>query len=372
VRVSGIVIYMGFSPEIDSLADTFRRSGLSVWSPLDPKWPDEIVRGIALASEAIEKSLDAHDRKEYEHGAEIYGHWCNSDGKRDRVAVAKTLALIDAARRAKNVEKLIHQDLSDSELYRRFPELEARAGEDDLFPAALFACFKDAFSYRGYALIPSNLTPAPLGSEISKLAQQKTPGLRFAVDHFLIRPESQYFEPFAKARIWGLPFSSRILLARIYERRSVSVYQRYPADEHEKLLFTLRAPVERLEVCRAEQAGGDGTRIALLIEELVPLGKDEWELGYVFTRMLHCDLQLGADELDDLRFSHVDASVLVYDVESYIERLAAPGEKVKAISKRKLFYLPDARFHHWRDLLVATFPNDELVGEWLTGEKQSP
>src|SRR5271166_6070913 len=98
---------MGFSPAVDSLADTFRRSGLSVSSPLDPKWPDEIVRGIALASEAIEKSLDAHDREEYEHRAEIFGHWCNSDGKRDRVAVAKTLALIDAAQRAKDVEKLI-------------------------------------------------------------------------------------------------------------------------------------------------------------------------------------------------------------------------------------------------------------------------
>jgi len=372
VRVSGIMIDMDFSPEIESLADTFRRSGLSVWSPFDPKWPDEIVRDIALACEAIEKSLDAHDRKEYGQRAEIYGHWCNSDGKRDRVAVAKTLSLIDAAHRAKNVEKLIHQDLSDSELYRRFPELQAHATADDLFPAALFACFKDAFSYRGYALVPISLTPAPLRSEISKLAQQKTPGLRFAVDHFLIRPESQYFEPFAKARIWGLPFSSRVLLERIYERRSVSVYKRCPVDENEKLAYTLRAPVERLEVCRAEQAGGDGTRIALLVEELPPLAEDDLELGYVLTRMFHCDLELGADKLDDLRFMHVDASLLVYSIESYIERLETPGEKVKAVSKTKLFYVPDARYDHWRDLLIATFPNDELVGEWLTGQKQSP
>jgi hypothetical protein len=362
---------MGVSPEIESLADTFRRSGLSVWNPLDPEWPDEIIRGIALASEAIEKSLDADDRKKYGQRAEIYGRWCNSEGKRDPVAIAKTLTLIDAVYRTKNFEKLVAQDLSDSELYRRFPELQAQATEDDLFPAALFACFKDAFSYRGYALVPVSLTPAPLRSEISKLAQQKAPGLRFAVDHFLIRPENQYFEPLVKARIWGLPFSPRILVERLYDRRSISVYQRCAVDEHEKLLFTLRAPVERLEVWRAEQADGGGTRIALLVEELAPIAEGDWELGYVFTRMFHCDLELRAKELDDLRFKHVDASLLVYDIESYIERLAAPGEKVKAISKTKLFYLPDARFHDWRDLLIATFPNDELVGEWLTGEKQS-
>ncbi len=363
---------MGFSPEIESLADKFRLSGLSVWDPLDPKWPDEIVQGIAAASEAIEESLDAHDRKDYEQRAEIFGHWCNQEGKHDPVAIAKTLTLIDTAYRTRNIEKLLARDLSDSELYRRFPELQAQATEDDLFPAALFACFKDAFSYRGYALVPISLTPAPLRSEISKLAQENAPGLRFAVDHFLIRPESQYFEPFAKARIWGLSFSPRILVERLYERRSVSVYQRCAVDQHEKLLFTLRAPVERLEVCRAEQADESGTRVAFLVEELVPIAEGDWSLGYVFTRMFHCDLELGAKELDDLRFKHVDASLLVYDIESYIERLAAPGEKVKAISKTKLFYLPDARFHDWRDLLIATFPNDELVGEWLTGEKQSP
>lgn len=370
--VSVIMTEMDFSAEIERLADTFRRSGLSVWSPQDPKWPDEIVRGIARACEAIEKSLDANDRKEYGQRAVIYGRWCNSDGKRDPVAVAKTLSLIDAAYRAKNVEKLIRQDFSDSELFRRFPELQAHLTADALFPAALFGCFKDVFSYRGYALVPIGLTPAPLKSEISKLAQQKTPGLRFAIDHFLIRPESQYFEAFGKARIWGLPFSSRVLLERIYERRSISVYKRCPVDEIEKLTFTLRAPVERLEVCRAEQAGGVSTRIALLIEELPPLAEDHLELGYVLTRMFHCDLELGAEKLDDLRFMHVDASLLVYSVESYIERLDTPGEKVKAVSKTKLFYLPDARYDQWRDLLIATFPNDELVGDWLTGEKQAP
>jgi hypothetical protein len=57
------------------------------------------------------------------------------------------LFLIDAAYRAKSLQKLIAHDFSDSELYRRFPELKGKTDDEQLFPATVFACFKDVFSY---------------------------------------------------------------------------------------------------------------------------------------------------------------------------------------------------------------------------------
>jgi len=44
-------------------------------------------------------------------------------------------------------------------------------------------------------------------------------------------------------------------------------------------MSSLGAPVERLEICRAEQEGQDSTRIALLIEELPPIAEADWEQG---------------------------------------------------------------------------------------------
>jgi hypothetical protein len=274
---------------------------------------------------------------------------------------------LDKAQRERNIEKLIARDVSDSELFRRFPELRSQADDEGLLPLALFGFFKGALSYKGFVLAPSRLVPAPLGFEIAKLGQGGGLSIRLAIDHFAICPVGQYGEPFAKARVWGMPFGSKILLDHLYDPRSVAVFERFAKDELEELMFSLRAPVKRLEICRGERRD----RVALLIEELPPIRDEDLEVGYVSSRIFHCDLELGAEDLAGLRFAHVDASHLVYDIDTYMRRLDSPGEKIKAKTKQKLFYFPAARFDQWRDLLIATFPNDELIGEWLTGERQS-
>lgn len=258
-----------------------------------------------------------------------------------------------------SLTRAIAQRMVDAPPFDAFPELRGQLDSDDLLPAATFKPLPDAFEYRGHAFSFSPFTPFLLRRKLTSFAAQPGVELRWRPAGTPPVPQAEYQQRLEEAIEFGLSFKDELVLKRLWSKHLPTVLRREaPVNEVESAWDRLN-PLDRLEVLRTER----DDRVSFLFEELLPLSERDIDLGFVSTRIFHCDSIIGTG-----RFEHVDASHLVYDVDTYEQRLASPmKDKIKAQAHIKLFWLGSCSIAGWKDLLATTYPRNELVAEYLTG-----
>ena len=213
--------------------------------------------------------------------------------------------------------------------------------------------------------------PNDLVRTLCAIARNRKHRLRVNLDRYRVCARREHIELLLEARAYGPKFHEKYLLQLLHQPTLVTRLVRCPLTDAEEWLQKID-PIERLEVQRTERETTDGPMISYLVEELRPIKPDDYEIGYVASRIFHCDLRLGAKSLEDLRFKHVDTSHLVYSIERYEQRLAAKiTAKVDAEGHHKIYHLADTTFSEWLELLGSSFPRNELISEWLTGQPHS-
>jgi hypothetical protein len=275
------------------------------------------------------------------------------------LARAKLAHLLDVAMERLRLTRAIALRMADSPAFDAFPELRGQLNNDDLLPAATFKPLPDAFEYRDHAFSFSPLTPLLLQRKLTSLAAQPGVELRWRPAGTPPVPRAGYQQRLEEAIEYGPSFKDELILERLWSKHLPTVLRREaPVNEAESAWDRIN-PLDRLEVLRTER----DDRVSFLFEELLPLSERDIEVGFVSTRIFHCDSIIGTG-----RFEHVDASHLVYDVDTYAQRLASPmKDKIKAQAHIKLFWLGSCSIDGWKGLLSTTYPRNELVAEYLTG-----
>jgi hypothetical protein len=253
--------------------------------------------------------------------------------------------------------------MADAPVFSRFPELGEHLDDDDMLPANLFQPLPDAFEYRAHAFEFSEFTPLFLRRRLTKLAAQPGVDLLWRPAGAAPVPRQNYFQRLEEAIEFGVSFRDDLVLKRLWTVRLPTVLRREAPINPAEAAYDSLEPLERLEVLRTERSD----RVSFLFEELVPLVDRHVEVGFVATRIFHCDSVIGTGT-----FEHVDSSQLIYRLDTYERRLAsAMKDKVKAEGHLKLFWVASCPTAEWKALLAATYPRNELVAEYLTGVRSS-
>jgi hypothetical protein len=371
---SGFLI-VDLLPEISSMAARIIRENLSPWSPdplypQDDSWPEDLRQQFQGLSEQISQSLSDDDVQRYGCYIQVVAPQFGTDRPVGDLAVAKAGMLLYYATRRVGAEKLIAGDFKDSALTSSVPQLLETADKHGLVSTSLLEPLQDAFGYRNLAVYVTSEAPNALVRTLCILARNGKDRLRVNLDHYRFCARREYRELLLEARAYGPKFDEKYLLHLLYQPSLVTRLIRCPLSDAEERLQRID-PIERLEIQRTEREA-DGRMISYLLEELRPITPEDREVGYVGSRIFHCDLLLGAKSLDDLRFRHVDTSHLVYSIERYEQRLDAKiTDKVGAQGHHKIYHLVNATFPEWLDLLGCSFPTNELISEWLTAEPHS-
>jgi hypothetical protein len=282
-----------------------------------------------------------------------------ADSPEQALARAKLAHLLNVEMDSLCFSRAISRPLAQAPAFSQFPELRKHLDDDDMMPARLFRPLPDAFQYRGHAFSFSEFTPLFLRRKLSVLANQPGVDLRWRASTEPPVPVACYRERLEEAIDFGLPFRDELILKQLWTRHLPTRLRREPAVNDAEAAYDRLQPLDRLEVLRTERSG----RVSFLFEALVPLAERHIEVGYVTTRIFHCDLVIG-----ERIFEHVDSSKLIYRVATYEARLASSmKDKVKADGHLKLFWLASCALADWKALLSATYPRNELVAEYLTG-----
>jgi hypothetical protein len=279
------------------------------------------------------------------------------------LARAKLMVLLGTATERLRLSNAIEGKLRDSPIFQQFPELVAHLDNDELLPATLFGSLPDALEYKEHVIAFSEFTPQFIRRRLSAIAQQPNVALRLRVANGHPIRRHEYAERLEEAIEFGVTFTNDLILQRLWQKHLPTVLRRAPPINAGEAAYDRLEPLDRLEVLRTERDG----HISLLFEELVPLSESHIEVGFATTKIFHCDTDVGTGT-----FSHVDASQLVYRLDTYEQRLGAKmKDKIKADGHLKLFWLASCTVETWKTLLLATYPRNELVGEYLTGEPSS-
>jgi hypothetical protein len=252
----------------------------------------------------------------------------------------------------------------EAPLFQEFPELVSQLDRHELLSASLFAALPDALKYRRRVVTYSGHLHHWFRRKLSQLASSTPTTLKVRVDPFSkTSPVASYIESLEEARAYGRSFDLQQIHGRLYEPSIPSVYERLPPSDVAEACYDKLEPIERLEVLRTERSREN--YVSFLIEELKPFSELNRDIGYIETRIFHCDSKIGSGQFD-----HVDASVLTYDVETYRRRLTAHlKDKISAENHTKLFWHGPCGVDIFQELLLLTFPRNELVGEFLTGQE---
>jgi len=350
--------------ELDVLAATLLQHCTWPWD--QPQWPPGAEdKFLALAAE-MRSCLTDEDRTHYKPEACIEARgvepWSDENvirGKLRRLLYEQMLTL--------RAQWFIARDFPDSVLDSSLPDLAGKKNDDGLISAGLLKRHgPSSFLYRQTVVHINSIAPYELQLELARIAANCSDRLRLSLDPYDIHLAADFLFPLRKARWRGPAFNAEQVLQRLYEPNISTVMVRCPESPLEETYFSLH-PVERLEITRTEKT----RRLAFSFEELVPLNEEHRRVGYVGTFLFHCDLLLGAKCIEEVSFEHVDASYLLYRLDRYESRLRSKQtDKIKANAHHKIFYLVRSSFDEWRSLLIHTFPRDELVAEYLTGDHQ--
>lgn len=328
-------------------------------------WPDVVAgrlpeslgsRCAAIVDE-LTSSLTAADSEAYGGFVGVVTREAEVTGPKD-LALAKFVCLLGIARQRAYLSGLLIDSAPTSPVFQKHPELLDLRNESGLLPFGLFEGLVDAVAYKESAVrlfADDRLTRALL-----KLSLPNKDDLLIRLSESQVWPRRSYNQLLQEAVEFGPTFSEQRLWEAMYKSRVATVLSRLPTEDKVELALRRLNPQERFEVLRTERNG----MISILMEELVPLTLRDIEIGYIKTRIFHCDLVIGRRT-----FEHIDASCLVYSVDTYQQRLEARMEdKVKAEGHVKLFWVKDRDLSVWRSLLFCVFPRNELVVEYLTGE----
>lgn len=309
--------------------------------------------------DAMEEALSDADAARFAGYVPIVGRPGESPAR--ALARAKLAHGLGTAMDTVRFSRAIDSSLADAPIFDAFPELRQHLDDDDLVPAHLFRPLPDAFEYQHHAFAFSEFTPQYLRRRLTALAKSGEGGLSWRPAIAPPVPVAAYQERLEEAIEYGVSFREDLIFKRLWNRHLPTVLRREAPVTKAEIAYDGLNPIERLEILRTER----GNRISFLFEELIPLAERHNECGYVLTRIFHCDTVVGKKT-----FEHVDSSQLIYRVETYEKRLrSAMKDKVKAEGHLKLFWLPGCPIDTWKALLCATYPRNELVGEYLTGER---
>ena len=236
--------------------------------------------------------------------------------------------------------------------------------DDGLLPVSVFDdIYPDAYVYKSFVIDPCESTPFDLTKSLTEIASQNKNRVKVRLSHYRIISKKDYLSTMREAHIWGKPFDPSTVYKRLFEPNLTTVYERHPKTELERNYQCLLARLVRLEVSRHE----DRDRIVISAETLVPIKTYHEKTGYVKTKLFHSDVLIGQQQ-----FNHIDVSCLVYTLEQYRQRLLVNMPiKVKAQGHYKLFWLGAGDISTWIELIQRTYPSNELVQEYLTGEEWS-
>lgn len=268
-------------------------------------------------------------------------------------------------------ERYIRNEFEDSLLLEMFPELRKEMDDQGLFPAGLFKSsrqFGQAIVYKNHAIRLTEAMPYDLETRLVGITTAGTnQTLKIRLSHYAIVRASDFHDPMFKAIVRGPSFAEKFVTQKLYTPNQTSVLERIPLDEEERRCWAMLDPIERFEVNRSEK----GSYVSLMAEQVSPLnpkfGKPD---NYVKNMLFHSDLEVGGARVV---FKHADASLLIYETSQYSNRLNAKFPKTpKAAGHFKMFWLGDCSLSVWKDLFHLTFPGNELVAEFFTGQRCSP
>jgi hypothetical protein len=318
---------------------------------------DEIVA-------TIEKSLTDEDREKHRGYAQGIVRDVNHQPPDAAIAKSKLASLLTYAVEKIRAKSYIKNRFENSLLLSKFPELKASMDDDGLLPVSIFdEIYPDVYVYKGFAIDPCESTPFDLTKSLTEIASQNKHQVKVRLSHYRIIPKKDYLPTMREAHIWGKPFDPSTVYKRLFEPNLTTVFERHPKTELERNYQCLLAKVVRFEVNRHE----DRDRIVISAETLVPIATRHEKSGYVKTKLFHSDVLIGQQ-----LFNHIDVSCLVYTLEQYRRRLLVKMPvKVKAKGHYKLFWLGAGNISTWIELIQRTYPSNELVQEYLTGEDWS-
>lgn len=338
--------------------------------------PDEVISqgSDSLALEilsSLQANLDDELRRKYRPHADRFAVPYPTPVADCHIAKAWLWHEMVTAGRRITLERYIRNQFEDSLLFEMFPELRGQCDAEGLLPAELFKSKRQlghAVIYKNHAIRLSEAMPYELETRLVGIATSGTnKSLKIRLSHYAIQPVSKFHDPMLKAIVRGPSFAERFVTEKLHTRNQTTILQRIPMADEERRLWATLDPIERFEVNRSEK----GNYVSLMAEQLNPATPRHGSPGnYVTNPLFHSDLELGGKEVV---FKHADASVLIYEFNRYAERLALNlPDTMKAAGHFKLFWVGDCSLSVWKELFRETFPENELVAEFFTGQRCSP
>ena len=245
-----------------------------------------------------------------------------------------------------------------SKLYNQFPELFKKFDSEQLISSNELKVYNDAFEYKNYIIELDEKINYDLKKYIFKLISKKIE-VKIRLSHFNIFKKDKYQIPIFKAKVYGKNFKNDYLNKKLFSNRLQSKFQRIETQENKHLLIMFEK-VKQFEILRTER-----DKIFLLTECLPEIQDND---KFIETLILHSDI-----DYNGIFFNHIDLSLLFYSNDNYDIRIKKElKDKINADYHIKLMRI-EKKFsmNEWANLLLLSYPRNELVIEFLTGNELS-
>lgn len=240
-----------------------------------------------------------------------------------------------------------------------FTEIMNKINEDGLVDTEIFKPHKYALEYKGLIFQLNKQLPYYLQERLCSLAKKQK--IKVRLENSPPIKLVNYLEPLYEAKYFGPVLNEKTFFERLKNGRTRSIYQREFKTKEDELYKGFASIYQILQIFRDEQKN----RAAYTLEGLPILEKQNDNVKYIKTPLFHSDFDFG-----NKHFSHIDHSMLIYNIDTYKERLTkGDKEKIKAQGHYKLFYIKDSSLSTWIKLSRDVFYMSELLHHFLTGEE---